>query len=320
MRNNANLALVLAVLCAGACASLPFGLAPAAAPPNTDIYTAELSMIDGKVWLGTPQPVAVGEGYDNQPAFLPGGNSILYTSAGPSGKTDLWQRDLIIGATLQLTDTPNRSEYSPRLTPDGTSLAYIQEDVTGEVTEVYTQPFGQNENASPASAYVAIKPVGYYAFLGQGEAVLTFLRDPPPSLQHTVRATGETRQIASPIGRALYVPRQSASGANPAFFTIERADGPYQVNRYDEVTGAVSPLFDLQGDVQDYAVFAMPDGARYGFFMAEETRLYFRTDRKDDTWQQVADLYQSGVTDITRLAVNDAGTRIAVVGQTGPKK
>lgn len=313
---------LLALSLLTACAIVPSGTAAVDGPPNTDIYLAELSMIDNDIWLGTPQPLAVGAGYDNQPAFLPGGNSVFYTSAGPSGKTDLWQRDLVTGRSTQITNTPERSEYSPRLAPDAQAITFIQENPAGDVTEVYSQalPRAGTTLAQAASAVpvIALKPLGYYAYIDQGRAVLTFLRDEPASLQRVDTATGEVRQIASNIGRALYAP----AGRQAAFFTVARqteaGTETFQVNRYDNAAGQTTPLFDLKTGVQDYAVFLMPDQLRYGFFCAQETRLYFRTDRPDDDWRQVADLYQNGFTDITRLAVNDSATRIALVTQTKP--
>jgi len=271
-------------------------------------------MIGGKVWIGTPQPLAISKGYDNQPAFLPSGKALLYTSAGPSGKTDLWQRNLLSGAVTQITNTPDRSEYSPRLTPDGQAFSFIQEDPSGQITEVYTQPLSSNGELGTASPYIALKPLGYYALLDQGETVLTFLRDEPASLQRVDTATGQTRQIASNIGRALYTP----NNAQTAFFTTAKENGSFLVNRYEDETGKVTPLFALPGTVQDYAVFALPGGAGHGFFAAEETRLYFRTDDPADAWRQIEDFYESGFTDISRLAVNKAATRLALVTQTTP--
>jgi len=312
LRRSAFLLGAVALLFTTACASLPFSGQSADGPPDTDIYLADLSMIDGKIWIGTPQPLAVSNGYDNQPAFLPGGNALLYTSAGPSGKTDLWQRNLVSGKVTQLTDTPDRSEYSPRLTPDGQSVSFIQEGLTGQITEVYAQPLTTNGTQGSASAYIALKPLGYYALLDQGETVLTFLRDEPASLQRVDKATGKTQQIASNIGRALYTP----NNAQTAFFTTANEDGSFLVNRYEDETGKVTALFALPGTVQDYAVFALPNGTEHGFFAAEETRLYFRTDAEGETWQQIEDFYEAGFSEISRLAVNKSATRIALVTQT----
>ena len=314
MRRSTFLLSATALLLTVACASLPFSGQPADGPPDTDIYLADLSMIDGKIWIGTPQPLATSNGYDNQPAFLPGGNALLYTSAGPSGKTDLWQRDLVSGTVTQITDTPDRSEYSPRLTPDAQSISFIQEDPTGQITEVYTQPFTASGTLGSARAYIALKPLGYYALLDQGDTVLTFLRDEPASLQRVETTTGQTRQIASDIGRALYTP----NNAQTAFFTTANEDGSFLVNRYEDETGKVTALFTLPGTVQDYAVFALPNGTDHGFFAAEETQLYFRTDAEGQAWQQVKDFFESSFSDISRLAVNKTATRIALVTQTRP--
>lgn len=280
------------------------------APPSTDIYVADLDISTGTPIIGSPRPLVTNPGYDNQPSFLPGQDSLLYTSEGRSGKTDLWQTNPYTGETIRHTDTPDRSEYSPRLTPNGNAISFIQENPEGDITEVHMQPLDGGAQA----AVISLKPLGYYAFLDQGAEVLVFLRSEPPTLQHVDLASGEVTEVATHIGRALYAPNNS----DTAFFTIASAEEPDQaqtftINRYTPSTGATKPLFDLPETSQDYAVFAMTDSGRYGFLSGAGGRLYFRTDQDANDWEVVADMTDEGLIDLTRLAVNDTLTTIALV-------
>ena len=49
----------------------------AQAPPASDIWLVDVTVRGGRVRLGTPVNVTARPGYDNQPAFLPDGRSIL---------------------------------------------------------------------------------------------------------------------------------------------------------------------------------------------------------------------------------------------------
>ena len=282
---------------------------PSAGPPNTDIYIADLSTIGERLWIGELHPVATTARYENQPFFTNDGQSLIYTAAGTSGKTDLWQRTLTSGETRQLTRSPNMSEYSPRISSDGATLTFIQEDETGEITELYSQA----TSGGSGTPVLALKPLGYYAFFVNDPRVITFLRADTPSLVLTDPDTGETQTIASNIGRALY----AADDGNSAYFTTATTDENFEVQQYNVQTGETRAVFPLPVGVQDYAAFVIPGTTLTAFFAASGTNLQFRLDHPESTeWITIADLSGPEFTDITRIAVNKTATRIALVTET----
>lgn len=281
---------------------------PAGAIPNTDIFIADMSTTGENLWIGQLHPAAISEGYENQPYFTSDGLMLIYTGAGASGKTDIWARTLSTGTAHRLTQTPTKSEYSPRLKSDGATLSFIQEDETGEITELYEQTLGENN----ASAAVTLKPLGYYAHLRGGKDILTFLRSDPPTLVHIDPVQNETRQIASNIGRALY----AAPDGQSAYYTIETSDDNFNIHQYDAESGESRLLFALPDGVQDYAVFAIPGTDLTGFFAASGTSLLFRIDHPESDWVPIADFSDAPFTDISRISVNDTATRIALVTET----
>lgn len=293
-----------------ACATLG-PVAPPEPPPNTDIYIADLSTNGENLWIGILHPVATTQAYENQPHFSPDGRSLVYAAAGPSGKTDIWARTLTSGETQALTNTPTVSEYSPRLSADRQQLTYIQENEAGDVTELHAQTPGQN-NAAPV---VALKPLGYYAFLRGRQDVLTFLRGEPASLVHVSPENGESRELASNIGRALY----AAPDAQSAYFTVATEDENFVLKNYDAASAETRSLFALPEGVQDYAVFAIPGTDLTGFFAGSGTDLMFRIDHPDSEWVTVADFSDAPFTDISRIAVNATATRVAFVTETKPE-
>lgn len=301
-----SLAASLTFFLVAACAHSPETTTiPDSSPPDTDIYLARLNAGKAPLSISGIKPLVNYKGYDNQPAFLPDEDALLYVSAGASGKTDLWRIDLVTGQSEQITSSPERSEYSPRLMPGVEAISFIQENPAGDITELYARKYA----GGAEEAIIALKPLGYYTLLQGGKIVLSFLRDEPPSLQRTEQATGLTREIARNIGRAL----QTAPDGQSAFFTLAGEDGTHTLQRYDETRQSVDELFKLKGNAQDYAVFELPGSKATGFLCTSNGRLYFRTDRADDGWQEIADLAALGLNNVSRLAVNKRATRLALV-------
>ena len=88
------------------------------AQSGTEVYVFDLSQ-KGEIWtLSNPVNVSQNEGYDNQPSFSSDG-SILYFTSNRNGETDLIAYNFDSGEKTWLTETTNRSEYSPTITPDG---------------------------------------------------------------------------------------------------------------------------------------------------------------------------------------------------------
>jgi len=279
----------------------PSAEAPAT-PPNTDIFLADMALVDGLPTLTALRAAVSREGYDNQPSFLPGGTSFLFSSEGSTGKTDIWRQDVASKAREQITMTSDQSEYSPRLSPDGVSLSYIQESPDGTVTELHKRSLTDG-NGQPA---ITLAPLGYYAWLEGGAKVAVFLRSEPASLHLVDVETGDAVLLAEDIGRGLY----SAGDNAGVFFTTRRKDDGFLVSQYRAEDGEIEPLFPLVGTSEDYAVFALADGA-FGFLCADGPVLYFRT--VSDQWQEVADFTDTGIGGISRLAVNDDLSMVALV-------
>lgn len=300
--------VVLALL--AACNTWPGEVVPpTTAAPSTDIYLGDLVLADAEGALTNIRPLATGEGYDNQPAFLPGGNAVYYVSAGPSGKTDIWLQDLSAETPEQITNTPERSEYSPRDLSGSDAVSFIRETPTGDTTHAYKLEDGTE---LPLSEHHS---VGYYALLNQNATMLVFFRSEPARLERIDLATGEVDQIAENIGRALYAPL----GNETAFFTIADEAGTFQVHRYSDTDRQSTPLFNLVGGSQDYAVFELPGTDHFGFLCADGATIYFRTEAANDGWRPIgqAEIAKNGV--ISRIAINDQLNRIAFVTEPVPE-
>lgn len=281
----------------------------AGAPPETEIYVADMQLGPGTVTIRNAQNVTQHKGYDNQPYFLPGGDAILYTSEGSGARMDIWQLDLKTGVRTQLTDTPNNSEYSPKLMPDGSGFSVIYEQENRGGQEVRRYGF---DNKKQSEVMLDLSPVGYHAWGDGTKYLATFALGDPSTLRLANRETGDIKIMHENIGRALYA-LPDGSGYT---FTERLEDGVFKVLHLDIESGAITPLFDLPGGSggnEHYALMINEDAPLgVSFISANGSKLYIRS-VSQSAWLEIADLNTENINTITRLAVNEAGTRLAFV-------
>ncbi len=277
------------------------GLAAATADlPDTDIYLGNLSIDDSGARIENLRAVVAGPGYANQPMFEPGGASFLFVREGAGGKTDIWRYEIASGAVTAVTDSPDRSEFSPKPAPQG-GISYIQENPEGDVTRVF-------RNGAPA---IALQPLGYYEWLDAGAQLGVFYRSEPPELHLVEVETGENRTVASAIGRGL----QAAPSGGVLFFTSS-ANGANQLYQAKSDSAAPEPVVEMPGAGEDYRLVFGADGEPSGVFAADGDRLLYRAlPDAGDGWAVAYDASDAGA--VSRIAVSDDHSLIAVVLQPG---
>jgi hypothetical protein len=112
----------------------------APSPPDTEVFLASLFVRDAKIEIGKPINISNSPRYDNQPAFTPDGQSVLFTSVRGGRKpdpansaatgSDIYRYEIATELLSQVTNTPE-SEYSPTVTPDGRHISVIRVEADG---------------------------------------------------------------------------------------------------------------------------------------------------------------------------------------------
>ncbi len=277
--------------------------------PDTDIFVGEFSFDDATPVVGALVNATARQGYDNQPSFLPGEAAFYYVAEGDSGKTDIRLYDIARRASQPVFVSADRSEYSPKRTPDNAHLSYIQETPDGDVTRVYYRPI---DGSGDGAAVADFAPLGYYAWLDGGAALGVYFRSEPGSLYRVDVANGATTLLHENIGRALAADK---NGAHLWFTEIVDGEEPlFRLMRYDADKGDIISLFDLPPGAQDFALVPDDQGAAIGVFSAEGATLYWRSlGEKAGGWRKAGDL--AGVKNATRGAVDDKREWIAIVAE-----
>ena len=273
--------------------------APPAPPPATDVYLADLRVVQGRVSVGAPVNVTNRPGYDNQPAFLPDGRSLLYTSVRDS-QADIYRYDVEQRTHRAVTRT-RESEYSPTPLPNrvGFSVVRVEADSTQRLWAF------DLDGTNARLVLDSIKPVGYHAW-GDDQTLLLFVLGSPATLQIADASARGARGavLARDIGRSL---QRIPGRASVSFLQRDSVGGP-SLQEVDVRTRRVTQLVKTPVGAEFFAW--TPEGIA---LTAGGTKLYQWDPRRGGAWQEIADLAGAGLTDITRLAVSAKGDRLALV-------
>ncbi len=271
------------------------------APPGTDIWVFSLHEEGDEVTVTEGFRATRRPGYDNQPHFLPGGRSLLFTSIDGSGQADILRYHMEDGSLHPFTETTSESEYSATLMPPGNrvSVIRVEEDSTQRLWS-----FGL-AGQDPAVVLPDIAPVGYHTWIDEDELALFVLGD-PATLQLARKGPGEGRVKASDIGRSLHaIPNRRAVS-----FVQWKEDGRGVISELEVDTGEVRALAPV---LEGNEFHAWTPG---GILLSGQGSALFRW-AEGEGWREITDLSALGLGGISRLAVSPEGDRIAVVGVGG---
>ncbi len=300
--------LVLAACSPGNEAEGPDLAADTANPPQTDIFIAAMEFGDDGLELRELRNVTNAPGYDNQPAFIPGTHEFYFVSENDVGKTDIWVYDLASDQKRLFHNSPTVSEYSPKTAPTGFGVSYIQENETADVTRVHHAPV----TGGPGKPVIEFAPLGYYAWLSDGEKLGVFLRSEPPALHLVDVESGQSEAVADNIGRSFH----ATPDGQGLFFTAIDSNAVHSVKYFDLGSAVVTNVVGLPDGVQDFVVVFSDAGNVDGLMAGNGSVLMFNAlDGADPQWQPVGDYAADGLNNITRIAISDDHAYIALVGE-----
>jgi hypothetical protein len=293
-------ALTALVVLAGAVVPDP---GSAQASPDTDIWVFPISREGAAVEVSAGYRATRRPGYDNQPSFLPGGRTLLFTSIDSTGQADIQRLDLQERGVEPFTRTSPESEYSPTPMPGGDRISVIRVEADS------TQRLWSFDLAggSPALVLPDVEPVGYHAWIGPDRLAL-FVLGSPATLQIATVGGGQGTVVARNIGRSLHL----IPGSRTVSFVQLEEGGAGRIQVLDPASGKIEDLAPVLEGNEFHAW--TPSGA---LLSAQGSRIFRWAEGDSPRWEPVADLAPAGVRGITRMAVSPEGDRIAVVGVGG---
>jgi len=274
-------------------------IASAQAPPDSDIWIAELTLGPNSVALGPAHNATDRPGYDNQPWFTPDGSGFVY-SRGEGEVTDIFRYDLADGTSTRITDTP-WGEYSPTPADDGTGNLFA---VGGGGDPLVMGLWRYSAEGVPMNPMVESAPenTGYFGIFDDA-LMFAWINDGEGTLVHVDR----TADTLTPFrDRTAPLPPKRIPGEAAMSFTEPNMVGQMWIMRLDPHTLEVTRIAPGVGDGYDF--IWTPDGR---ILMADGEVIYALDPDGDEGWTEVARF--PGVGEITRFAVSPGGTHLAFV-------
>ena len=301
-KNAAICGVILAASCAIEGQTAAPSPTPSATPPPSDIFVVDVRIKNGQLDFGQPKRITDFVGYNNQPFFLPNGRAILYTSIR-KGQADIYSYDLKTGATTQVTNTPE-SEYSPTLMPDGKNISVVRVEGDGKTQRLWKFPLA---GGPPSLVLENAQPVGYHHWIDDHTLALFILggSGKPNTLQIADTRTGKTEAVIENPGRIL----RKIPNRNQFSFVHKISDQRWEIKAFDLRTKTSASLIATLPGVEDYAWLS--NGT---LLMAKDANLFAVVPLTGQQWHEVADFAKDGIKRMTRIAVNESGNRIAIVG------
>jgi hypothetical protein len=261
---------------------------------STEVVLFDLSQKGGKIIATNGTNISKHAGYDNQPFFHPNKNVLYYTS-DEANNTDIKQYDIKTRKTSLVTSTPER-EFSPTITPDGQNISCIIQRENG-AQDLGKYPIG----GGPASIIVNKLVVGYHAWLDEQTLFLFVLGDPSTLRRFDIRTNRDT-VLATQIGRSLHrVPATSAVS-----FVQKSADNNWAINQVD-ANGSVTNLCATLPGREDLAWMGK------GWLLMSDGTTVFACQPGKSSWTPIELKSNVPLKNISRLAVNASGTKLAIV-------
>ncbi len=267
-------------------------------PPATDIFIFDVKIRRSGITLFNPENITARKGYDNQPFFHPEKSLLYYASADDNSRTDIMAYNYQTRETSRLIHTSER-EYSPTVTPDKQFISCIIQRDNG------AQDLGKYPiNGGEPVILINNLTVGYHAWINENQLLLFVLGQPNTLRLYDIR-TKQDKILAQSIGRSLH----RIPGSNEMSF-IEKGDTAWFIKKYNPKNGSITTLAETLPGREDLAW--TPDGK---ILMSDGTQLYYLIPGKESSWKRVAQAQPIILKNITRLAINTQGTKLAVVAE-----
>jgi Tol biopolymer transport system component len=277
--------------------------------PGFDIYIGDLTLQNEQLEVSHLKALTNRPEYDNQPLFLPDGDSILYTSALTRNKieqTDSMFVSLKSGLISNITKSIE-SEYSPTLMPSGDSISVIR--AVNDKQKLWRYPlFHKQQSAKPASELLThINPVGYHAWIDNNRVMLFVLGEP-----HTLQLADINKQTSQVLDKNIGPSLFAIPDSSLMSYTTSIGEGDdilWQLKSYHPETGQVELLTVLPKGAYYYAW----SGNGYAIAAVDSMLMQWDKANSDKGWQLFADVSDICSKGVTRLSTNSQNSRIALV-------
>ncbi len=278
--------------------------------PKTNVVVFDMqrsgdnfSLSNGRMLTGFNQT-----GYNNQPHFVNNYEIYLTSQATNSPQSDIISLSLASGVKASVTATPE-SEYSPALTPDRRFFTVVRTDAGGEKRQrLWRYPIDRSNAGEAVLKYHTM--VGYYTWLSDTTLACFMLEGAENYLAIVNTRNENSVRLANNIGRSLL----RAPNGN-LLFIHKGSTQTWFVKSLDPISNTSKIVIQTLPNSED--IICLPDGT---LLATSGSKLYaYNMNKGDQTWREIANLADYGLSNLKRLAVNRDLDKIALVNDVSTK-
>lgn len=264
------------------------------AQSGSEIILFDVSISTTGITLSNPVNITNHKGYDNQPYFY---KTNIYYSSEDSNQMDIKKYDYLQNTTSIITHT-QENEFSPTVTQDQKFISCILQRKNGK-QDLVKYPL---KGGAPIILIDNLK-VGYHSWIDNISLLLFVLEDTSTNGLHYYNLiTKENKKLATDIGRSL----QRVTGKQAVSF-VKKTPGEWLIREYDAVTKKIITIMPALHNGEFIA------WTKKGLaLMSDGVDIYFAK-QGNNNWQKVKIKKDIPLKNISRLAINEQNTKLAVV-------
>lgn len=270
--------------------------------PNTEIFLFDITSAENQFKVTTGENISLNDGYDNQPSFY--SENVLIYARTRNGQTDIAGYKLDESDNFWISNTTTGSEYSPQRIRSSKDVAAVRLDTTGlQLLYQYDRETGESFVLLPDLK------VGYFAFFNEKILLTTVLTESGMDLVLNDLEKKISDTLVRRVGRSVHKIPETGSMS----YTVVNEEKNLDLYLLDLVGEKPESFFlcTLPEGVQDYTWL---DNDR--IILGKGSKLYLYDILGESKWVPIADLSEYKLDNITRLDINEEGTKLVFAAET----
>lgn len=269
---------------------------------NTEIHVFDIVLKDGKYQLKNGKNISNNKGYDSQPYFYDDTN-VTFASER-NGNTDIFIFDLNNNSKCFISNTDKGGEYSPQRVPNSKDISAVRLDNDG-LQRFYKYDFKSGKNKE----IIADLKVAYPNWFDKNTVVAVSIVKNSLELFICDLKKKTNISVAKNVGRSVHrIPNSELM----SFISKENKDY-WLLKSINPKTKEIKTITSV-GKSED--VTWLPNGT---LLISRENSIYKFNPKKDKNPSLFFSFSDENINNISRIAVNKNGTKLALVAEVSPE-
>ena len=272
------------------------------AQTNTEIHVFDIIKKEKGYQLKNGKNISNNKGYDSQPFFY-SDTEILFAS-NKKGNTEIILHNLISGENFKKSNTLNGGEYSPQRIPNSKNISAVRLDDDG-LQRFYKYNFKSNKNKE----LIKNLKVAYPTWYDKNTVIAVSIVNDSLELLVSDLKKKTNISVAKNVGRSVH----KIPNSNLVSFISKENAKYWLLKSLNPITKEIKTITSV-GKSED--VTWLPNGT---LLISRDNSIYQfnpKTDKYPTVFYSFTD---ENINNISRIAVNSDGSKIAFVAEVSPR-